>query len=171
MVDKWFGNALGIIKRHRCLRPDGLFLQRAVDAFDLAIALRIMRRGEDVKGLEVADEGFEVLGHELGTVVCDDPGAKAGICFVSPRGLLFIFALVFVAGNMFKIYLNQHVLMEIRIFITRARLGGVPMRFDLEKVLSWFRCFFIRGLFPRMLRLMCHLMVSFKFYFEMPAGF
>ena len=35
-----------------------------------------------MRGLEVADEGFEVLGHELGAVVGDDAGAEARMGFM-----------------------------------------------------------------------------------------
>jgi len=53
-----------------------------VEAFDFAVALRIVRRGQNVGGSEVSVEGFEVLGDELGTVLGDDPRAHAGISFV-----------------------------------------------------------------------------------------
>lgn len=72
VVDEGFGDAFGIIQRQRRFWPDGLLLEHAVKAFDLAFALRVVRRGADVGGLEVANEGFQVLGHELGAIVGDD---------------------------------------------------------------------------------------------------
>ncbi len=78
------GNGLGIINRQRGFRWECLFLECAVAAFNLTIALRIMRRGEDFRCLEMADKGLAVLYHERGAFACDDARAKAGICFVGP---------------------------------------------------------------------------------------
>ena len=73
MVDKGFGNALGIIKSQRCFRSDGLLLQRAVEAFDLAIALRIEWACADVRHPRDLHEVLEVIRDELRTVVADNP--------------------------------------------------------------------------------------------------
>ena len=43
MVDKGCGDTFGIGEGQRRFWPDGLFLERAMEAFDLAIALRIVR--------------------------------------------------------------------------------------------------------------------------------
>jgi hypothetical protein len=54
-------------------------------AFEFAIALWVVRRGEDVGGLPEADEVFEVAGDELGAVVGDDSGPGVGMGL--PRAL------------------------------------------------------------------------------------
>lgn len=82
MVDEGAGDSLGVLQVQGGLGPDGLLLEGAVEAFDFSVALRVVRRGQNVGGLEVSNEGFEVLGDELGTVVGDDPRTEPGISFV-----------------------------------------------------------------------------------------
>ncbi len=77
MVDEGTGDSFGVFEAQRGLWADGLLLEGAMEALDLAVALRIMGRAKHVGGLEVADEGFEVLGHELGAVVGDDSRAES----------------------------------------------------------------------------------------------
>ena len=43
MVDEGFGDSFGIVEGQRRFWADGLFLERAMEAFDLAVALRIVR--------------------------------------------------------------------------------------------------------------------------------
>ena len=61
-----------------------LALERAVPAFELAVALRVVGAGADMGDARQADELFEVLGDELGPVVGDDPGLVAGMLLQGP---------------------------------------------------------------------------------------
>ena len=49
---------------------------------NFAVALRIERRGSDVGHAADADEGFEVFGDELRTVVADDAWTRTGEKFL-----------------------------------------------------------------------------------------
>src|SRR5258708_6679910 len=74
MVDELCGDAVGVFEGERGFGADGLLLERAVEALELPIALRVMRRAKDVGGLPEADEALEVAGDELGAAVGDDAG-------------------------------------------------------------------------------------------------
>ncbi len=52
-----------------------------MQAFDLAVGLRVVGRGFDVGHAGDADELLEVLGDELGAVVGDDAWRDAGVSF------------------------------------------------------------------------------------------
>ncbi len=65
-------DAAGIFQGQRRLAANAIALEGAVEAFDFAIALGIVRRGFDVSHAADADELLEVLGDELRAVVGDD---------------------------------------------------------------------------------------------------
>ncbi len=83
MVDVIGHDAAGVVQRQRHLDADAVALEGLVPAFDLAVALRIVRRGSDMGHAADADELLEVLGDELRAVVGDDARRDAG---VSSRG-------------------------------------------------------------------------------------
>lgn len=76
MADELTDDAFGILESERSFGSDGLFVQSAMEAFELAIALRVIRRAEDVGGLPEADELAEVARDELRSVVGDDPRTR-----------------------------------------------------------------------------------------------
>ena len=78
-------HAAGIFQRQRRLAADAIALEGTMEAFDLAIALGIVRRGLDVGHAADADELLEVLGDELGAVVGDDAWSDARVTL---RGLV-----------------------------------------------------------------------------------
>src|SRR5262249_55623077 len=59
-------------------RADALLLEDAMPALDLAVALRVVRRGPRVRHAAEADELLEITGNELRAVVGDDPRRHAG---------------------------------------------------------------------------------------------
>src|SRR2546423_13598345 len=65
-----------IIERQWRSRPDALFFERFVPAFDLSVRLRVKRRGSDVRHARDPNELFEIFGDELRTVVRDGPGPR-----------------------------------------------------------------------------------------------
>jgi len=69
----------GLVEGQWHLDADALALEGFVPAFDLAIALRIIRRGFDVGHTSDADELLEFLGDELGAVVADDAWFGVGV--------------------------------------------------------------------------------------------
>jgi len=82
-----------IIQGQRRLDAEAVPLEGAVKAFDLAVALRIVRRRLDVRHAAHANELLEVLGHELQAVVGDDPRRHAHELFPGPLEDLFDFLL------------------------------------------------------------------------------
>ena len=63
---------------------DAIVLDGAVIAFQLAVGLRVVRAGADVRHATQPDELFEVAGDELRAVVADDPRPCVGELFASP---------------------------------------------------------------------------------------
>ena len=74
----------GVVKRQRRLRPNAFGLERLVPPFDLAVALRIVRRGPHMGHAADANELLEVLGDELRAVVGDDAGTRLGEGLLGP---------------------------------------------------------------------------------------
>ncbi len=72
-VDILRDDAPCILQRERRLRTNTLRLDRAVIAFQLAIALRIVRRRLHVGHATDTNEVFKFLGDELRAIVRDDP--------------------------------------------------------------------------------------------------
>jgi hypothetical protein len=62
-----------LLFRQRGERPDALGFQRLVPALDLAIGLRIKRRGAHVRHPRDSNELLEVARDELGPVVGNHP--------------------------------------------------------------------------------------------------
>src|SRR5438132_10759144 len=67
-----------VFQRQGHLGADAIALEGAVEAFDLAVALRIVGRGFDMGHAADTDELFEVLGDELRPVIGDDAWAFVG---------------------------------------------------------------------------------------------
>src|SRR3984893_7457739 len=67
-----------VVERERHLDADALAFEGLVPAFNLAVALGIVRRGSDMAHTGDADELLEVLGDELRSVVGDDAWLLAG---------------------------------------------------------------------------------------------
>ena len=59
----------GILQAERSFGADGLLFQGSMEAFEFAVALRVMRRGEDVRGLPEADELLKIARDELAAVI------------------------------------------------------------------------------------------------------
>ena len=74
----------GVFQRQRCARPDAIALDRAMIAFQLAVALRVIGRSPHVRHAANADKLLEVLGDELRAVVADDPRRLVGELFTGP---------------------------------------------------------------------------------------
>jgi len=66
------------------LVPELFVLERAVPAFQFAVALRVVGARADVGDAGQADELFKVLGDELGPIVGDDPGLLARVFLEGP---------------------------------------------------------------------------------------
>ena len=73
VVDEARDDALRFLQGRRLGRTHRVALERLVPALDLAVRLRIVRRGAHVRHARQADELLEVLGDELRPVVRDDP--------------------------------------------------------------------------------------------------
>jgi hypothetical protein len=73
--------ASGVFQGQRHLDADTLAFDGLVIAFELAVGLGIIRRSTDMGHAGDADEFFEVLGDELGSVVADDAWVFAGELF------------------------------------------------------------------------------------------
>src|SRR6266404_6267275 len=78
-------DALGVVKGERHQDADALALDGFVEAFDLAVRLRIIGRSSHMGHAHDADELFEVLGDELRPVVADDAWARLGKLFAGPQ--------------------------------------------------------------------------------------
>ena len=74
-------DAAGIIEGQGHEYTDTFAFDGFVPAFNLAVALGIIRRCLDMGHAGDADELFEVLGDELGSVVADDAGLGVGVGF------------------------------------------------------------------------------------------
>ena len=83
MGDETFDQSPGIIERQRHARPQTIPFERFVPAFDLAVALRIVRAGANVCHAAHADKLLEILGDELRAVVADNTRTLAGERFAS----------------------------------------------------------------------------------------
>ena len=77
MIDEGGDDGTGLVERERRFGPDGLFLQGAVEPFQFAVGLRVVRRSQHMAGLPEADELLEILGDELRPAVTDD--ARTGL--------------------------------------------------------------------------------------------
>ncbi len=80
MVDELAYCAFGVIESKRGFGADGLLFESAMEAFELAVALGVMRRAKDVGGLPEADEALEVASDKLGAAVGDDAGLGLWMC-------------------------------------------------------------------------------------------
>ena len=78
VLDELADDAACVVQGQRRPGADALFLEDTVPAFDLAVALRVVRRGAGVRHAAEADELLEIPGDELGAVVGDDAGRNAG---------------------------------------------------------------------------------------------
>jgi len=79
----FFHTAFGIFQGERRQGPDTITFDRAMVAFDLTVALRVVRTGANVFHSAQSNEVFEVFGDELRSVVRDDSGCHAGVFFAS----------------------------------------------------------------------------------------
>ena len=61
-----------IFQRQRCSQPNALAFQRLVPALNLAVRLRIVRGGSDVRHARDANELLEITSNELRAIVGDD---------------------------------------------------------------------------------------------------
>ena len=95
MVDKVPDDPLCIFEGERRLGPDGLLLEGAVATFQLAVALWVMGRTEDMSRLPEPDELLEVPGDELRPVVGDDPGSRLRVPFPGLKSRRRTFAMDF----------------------------------------------------------------------------
>src|SRR5262245_26650719 len=86
-------DSLGIFQGQRRLGANTVALDGAMEAFDLAVALGIVRRGLHMRHATDPDELLEVAGDELGAVVGDDPWGHAGKAFATPLDDLLDFRL------------------------------------------------------------------------------
>ena len=77
----FFHPAFGIFQAERRQGPDTVALDRAMVAFDFAVALRIIRTGANVFHSAQSNEVFEVFGDELRSVVGDNSGCRTGVLF------------------------------------------------------------------------------------------
>ena len=84
VLDELADESPGVFQGQRRTRTDAFFLEDAMPALDLAVALGIVRRGADVGHAAQTDELLEVPGDELGTVVGDDAGRDVGEAFPCP---------------------------------------------------------------------------------------
>src|SRR5262249_35192735 len=84
VLDELADDAAGVFRGQRGARADALLLEDAVPAFDLAVALRVVRRGPGVRHAALADERLEVPRDELRAIVGDDPRRDAGEAFAGP---------------------------------------------------------------------------------------
>ncbi len=64
--------------------PNRVVFDRAMEAFDLAVGLGIVRRSSHVGHAGVSDEALEVPGNEGGAIVGDEPGSSLGEALASP---------------------------------------------------------------------------------------
>jgi hypothetical protein len=84
VFDELADDAACVFEGERGARANTFFLEDAMPAFDLAVALGIVRRGADVAHAANTDELLEIPGNELGTVVGDDAGLGVGKLFPGP---------------------------------------------------------------------------------------
>ena len=69
VVDKGFHDLPGLFAALGLKPAQGLVLDRAVPALDLAVGLRLVRRGSHVSHAGLAHEGLEVLGNKRWAIV------------------------------------------------------------------------------------------------------
>src|SRR5580658_10030401 len=79
MLDVLVGNLAGVFQRERAAWTDAFPFEALVPAFELAVALWIIRAGPHVGHAADADEFLEVPRDELGPVVGDDPRPGLGM--------------------------------------------------------------------------------------------
>src|SRR6202022_4492353 len=84
MVNKLAAPPQSILQTKRRLGPDGLLFERAMEALQFAVALRVMGRGQHMAGLPEADKLVEVARHELTAAVGDDTRPGLGISLAAP---------------------------------------------------------------------------------------
>jgi hypothetical protein len=98
MGDEIGDESSGFVEGEGNLGPDAFAFEGFVPPFDFAVGLGIVGGGFDVGHAGDADEFFEVLGDELGSVVGDDARRDAGVGFAGSLddnfdvGLLHFFA-------------------------------------------------------------------------------
>ena len=85
MRDVVGNDALRVIQRERDQDADALALDGFVEAFDLAVRLRVIGRSSDMGHAHDADELLEILGNELRPIVADDAWARIGKLFAGPQ--------------------------------------------------------------------------------------
>ena len=83
MINEARDEAAGLLDVERGARANAVGFERLVPAFDFAVGLGIVRRSFDVGETGHADELFEVLGNELGSIVGNDPWLGFGVLFQS----------------------------------------------------------------------------------------
>ena len=78
VFNEFADNAACIFQGQRRARADAFFLEDAMPAFDLAVALRIVRRGPRMRHAADANELLEIPGNELRAIVGDNtrPGVR-----------------------------------------------------------------------------------------------
>ena len=78
MRDKSGNDLSRLLQIRRCFRANTLALERLVPPLDLAIGLRIKRRGSHMGHPTVSDKRLEGKGNKLRTVVRDDTRPDVG---------------------------------------------------------------------------------------------
>ena len=73
-------DSICILERQRALGSNTTVLEHLLIAFKLSVALGMERRCKYVSHTDEPDERFNVVCHELRTVVAVDPGASRWIC-------------------------------------------------------------------------------------------
>ena len=79
MINEARDEAAGLLDIERGAWANAVGFERLVPAFDFAVGLGIVRRSFDVGETGHADELFEVLGNELGSIVGNDPWLGFGV--------------------------------------------------------------------------------------------
>ena len=79
MFDVLAGDVAGVFQRERAARTDAFPFEALVPAFELAVALRIVRAGAHMGHATDADEFLEIPRDELRAVVGDDAGTGLGM--------------------------------------------------------------------------------------------
>jgi hypothetical protein len=74
MIDVLSYNSSGVVMRKRNAGADALILDRLVKPFELAVGLRVKRRGFHKGHTGNEDELLKILGYELWPIVVNDPG-------------------------------------------------------------------------------------------------
>ena len=81
---KFRHHPLGIFERQRRFHPQTTALDRTMIAFQLAVALGVIRRGLDVRHATEPDEFLEVLRDKLRTVIRNNPRLGIGKLLLRP---------------------------------------------------------------------------------------